>query len=383
MDLTRSKIIRNKILHHISQNQESGSRLPAVRDLARSLSVSPTTVQKAINMLREDGMVESRGRNGVFVLPQSVKTQKSKVIGIVSPAGAGYLKSAWPASVLKPLRKALSSEGYGVETYPLFDWVEKDVLAHIGERKLAGLVLFEMHSDLLVSAYRGLRVPMVSADYDLTHLGIPSVVFDNTFGTMQATRYLIDQGHKYIVFIGIHDVPERMNLLSQASLAGHSPDQIYPDAILKERFLGYRLAMQQAGLNPVGEYLESFNSREQGKFQTLLARKPGPTAVVCYSSQVAEHFYSAVKRLGYSVPDDISIFGFGGPTTYEENKTFSHLSMDDSAMGKGAARLLVKELRRDVSRERGTAGRTSKLVIIPTQLSIHDSTGALAESVVR
>ena len=45
----------------------TGDRLPTVRDLARSLGVSPATVSEAWQALSAVGAIESRGRAGTFV----------------------------------------------------------------------------------------------------------------------------------------------------------------------------------------------------------------------------------------------------------------------------------------------------------------------------
>lgn len=46
-----------------------GSRLPTVRELARRLGVSPTTVSEAWRSLADVGAIEARGRNGTYVRP--------------------------------------------------------------------------------------------------------------------------------------------------------------------------------------------------------------------------------------------------------------------------------------------------------------------------
>jgi DNA-binding transcriptional MocR family regulator len=46
---------------------EVGARLPTVRELARKLGVSPTTVSEAWRRLADVGAIETRGRNGTFV----------------------------------------------------------------------------------------------------------------------------------------------------------------------------------------------------------------------------------------------------------------------------------------------------------------------------
>ena len=45
-----------------------GSRLPTVRDLARQLGISPTTVSEAWRTLADVGAIDARGRRGTFVL---------------------------------------------------------------------------------------------------------------------------------------------------------------------------------------------------------------------------------------------------------------------------------------------------------------------------
>jgi DNA-binding transcriptional regulator YhcF (GntR family) len=47
-----------------------GTRIPTVRALADELGIAPNTVAKAYKHLEEDGILETRGRNGSFISPQ-------------------------------------------------------------------------------------------------------------------------------------------------------------------------------------------------------------------------------------------------------------------------------------------------------------------------
>jgi DNA-binding transcriptional regulator YhcF (GntR family) len=47
-----------------------GTRIPTVRALAAELGIAPNTVAKAYRALEEDGILETRGRNGTFISPQ-------------------------------------------------------------------------------------------------------------------------------------------------------------------------------------------------------------------------------------------------------------------------------------------------------------------------
>lgn len=50
---------------------ELGPRLPSYMDLAHELEVSPMTVQRAIKVLRDEGLVVTYAGRGTFVVPES------------------------------------------------------------------------------------------------------------------------------------------------------------------------------------------------------------------------------------------------------------------------------------------------------------------------
>jgi DNA-binding transcriptional MocR family regulator len=54
----------------------AGSRLPTVRDVARELGISPTTVSEAWRSLARAGAIQTRGRSGTFVAAPSLPRQR-------------------------------------------------------------------------------------------------------------------------------------------------------------------------------------------------------------------------------------------------------------------------------------------------------------------
>ncbi|WP_306204105.1 aminotransferase-like domain-containing protein [Actinoplanes sp. RD1] len=63
-----------------------GTRLPTVRDVARALSVSPTTVSEAWQSLARAGAIETRGRSGSFVAAPRSSLRYSQLAGASSLA---------------------------------------------------------------------------------------------------------------------------------------------------------------------------------------------------------------------------------------------------------------------------------------------------------
>ena len=116
------------------------------------------------------------------------------------------------------------------------------------------------------------------------------VGFDDFNGTLQATRHLIQKGHRDIAFCG---------------------DLSYP--WIRRRFDGYSKAMRESKLKPVSATArrpQSFVEFGQNSVAEVLSRKPLPTAIVAGNDEIAYGIWRSLVRQGVRVPEDISLVGF-------------------------------------------------------------------------
>jgi DNA-binding transcriptional MocR family regulator len=77
-----------------------GARLPTVRDVARELGVSPTTVSEAWQSLLRAGAIQTRGRSGTFVAP--LPRQRLRYAQMGGPSLARDLSTGVPDQDLLP-----------------------------------------------------------------------------------------------------------------------------------------------------------------------------------------------------------------------------------------------------------------------------------------
>jgi DNA-binding transcriptional MocR family regulator len=77
-----------------------GARLPTVRDVARELGVSPTTVSEAWQSLLRAGAIQTRGRSGTFVAP--LPRQRLRYAQMGGPPLARDLSTGVPDQDLLP-----------------------------------------------------------------------------------------------------------------------------------------------------------------------------------------------------------------------------------------------------------------------------------------
>jgi DNA-binding transcriptional regulator YhcF (GntR family) len=86
-----------------------GTRIPTVRALAEELGIAPNTVAKAYRQLEEDGILQTRGRNGSFVSPQGGAAERKaqeaaaqfaarvRQLGISPDEALGFVRDALDA----------------------------------------------------------------------------------------------------------------------------------------------------------------------------------------------------------------------------------------------------------------------------------------------
>ena len=196
-------------------------------------------------------------------------------------------------AVAQGVIKGLAGTGYS----PIFvdgQWqqtVETEVVQTLLGRRVDGLVI--IGGDAPVDQLNELRerLPTIVVARELADWGNQCICVDNVEGGYQATKHLIEAGHRDIVLIrGIKE---------------------HPDAI--QRFQGYTKALAESGikLNSDLVYQGDF-SAQSGVLavNSLLTRGIHFSAIFASSDTIAFGARLALHRHGIRVPEEVSIVGF-------------------------------------------------------------------------
>ncbi|SMQ60402.1 transcriptional regulator, LacI family [Devosia lucknowensis] len=270
-----------------------------ITDVSKRAGVSRSTVSRVV---AGNGYVSETNRKAIETaiaelgyrpntLAQALRSNRSNVIGaVVVDIGTPYFANIvyGVQRAIRPAGKSLMvSSGYANQDQ------EARAIVEMVDRSCDGIVLYlerPMRADA-VEILRKARIPVVSIGHDHCPLSRGIVSLDNFEGARAAMRYLLEQGHRDIVYL--------------------SGDPTIGDAI--DRLEGVKAALAEVGrtLDDIevlaGLFHESFG---YSAGRDLLARRRDFTAVFAGADVIAAGFYLALGEAGLRVPHDISVIGF-------------------------------------------------------------------------
>ena len=170
------------------------------------------------------------------------------------------------------------------------------VLDHAWVRRLArkghsGLIVVTTSVDpALVAACSRHGLPLVAIDApNPVDAAVVSIASNHWGGGMDATRHLLDLGHRRIGFLG-----------GDAAVPG-----------LRERLAGYREALSVAGVDYDPALVsETGMGTAAAAVPAMLGRSDPPSAFFVTNDGDALDVVGAIHSLGRRVPDDVSVIGY-------------------------------------------------------------------------
>lgn len=328
------------------------------RDIAREAGVSQSTVSRA---LRGDPRVADETRAKIVeaaerlrytpnLAARSLITNRTRTIGVVV---ADITNPFYPALV-EVLHDEFSLSGYRTVLFnERTDAGGADeVLPQLAGRAVDGLVFTSATlGSRWADAFSTRGLPVVMLNRYVDEAPVDRVVSDNYGGGVLAAHFLAGElGHRRIALIA---GPENTSTS-------------------RDREAGFRTALGELGvefedsLRRVGDY--SHQSGYQWCLD-LLASEPRPTAIFCGNDVIALGAIDAARRLGVTVPAEVSILGFDDIEMASwEVFSLSTIQQPLPRMAKVAARMLIDRLEH-------ANGPPHRVVAFPTHLVRRDTTG--------
>lgn len=275
--------------------------MPTIRDVAREAGVSVKTVSR---VLRGETNVRSKTRERVHATISRLNYAPSAMARHLSSfevSGIGMLygdpSSGYQARLNHSMLKACS-DAQRYLAVELFDerstaWVEQ-LERFLDRTKVKYMVLVPPMCDSLelhdVLRRRKIQFVLISPSRPVS--GAKVITMDDRLAGYEATKYLINKGHRRI-----------------AHIAGHEKHVV---TFLRRN--GYEDAMSEAGIDiDVNSYVKNGRFRFKEAMscaEEILALPNPPTAIFAANDHMAVAVMMVAQKRGLRIPEDISIIGF-------------------------------------------------------------------------
>jgi LacI family transcriptional regulator len=328
-----------------------------MRDVARVAGVSLATVSYVVN--RGPKPVGEATRKRVVSAMHHLGYQsgsrirartRSLVIGAIVPDAT----NSFFAQALAGAESIVDAPGHMLVVASTNDDPKRELKAlnALVRARVDGLILTPTGDvPAEVSALRARGVPVVIMDRDGGGTELSRVVMDNYGSAFQATRLLIESGHRRIALV---NGPERISTA-------------------RERLSGYRDALEQAGLKVDERYMRLGPfTFEQGRQSTLdlLSLAKRPDAIFSSSVILTTGVLWSLRARRLRWPEDIAVVGFGDAAWASlVTPTLTVVEQPARQLGEVAARLLLS------SNSDGSAGQQ---LVLESHLILRESHRRLA-----
>lgn len=353
-----------------------------IQDIAKLAGVSKATVSRVLNhkptvapeirdhvmkIVNERGFVPS-------ITATMLRGGRTQLIGVLAPP------LIWPyvPEIMLGVAEVTDRTNYEVVLYTMRPTRNhSDVLDRILAMKLSTGLLAIMPGQLgshLDHLYKQ-GVPIVTIEDQVAPNSTPWIGINNVSSACEATRYLLDLGHRRIGHI-----------LGPA-------DYI----CVQERYDGYCQALREAGLEPnpaliwQGDFAET-GGRACAHQIFALAPEERPTAIFAANDQMAFGVIDVAEHYHVRIPDDLALIGFDDmPIAAFAKPGLTTVRQPHREIGEMACELLLSmidpqnyPLQHTFETFSGTGeGDSNNLrILLPTKLIVRESCGA-ASSVPR
>lgn len=308
----------------------------SIKDVAREAGVSIATVSRVINkvnvvaestQIKVNEAIERLGYSPNIVA-QSLKTQRSRSIGILIPDISSQVypeivRGAEDVAQMYDYSIILCNSDFDSEK-------EKKYLKVMKEKMVDGLLYMSSSLDPETLDYiKSLNLKTILVETRDDEKALPSVTIDNKKGAYEAVKYLIEKGNKKIAYIGLKK--EKRNALAK-------------------RYDGYVQALKEAGME-IDENIHYYgDTKPQTGYKGINAilSKTKVDAVFCATDDIAMGVINGIRDNGLRCPEDIDVMGFNDVAEaaifYPKISTVSQPLYD---MGSVSMRMLVKILKNE------------------------------------
>ncbi|MGE5393927.1 MAG: LacI family DNA-binding transcriptional regulator [Candidatus Saccharibacteria bacterium] len=310
------------------------SNQTTIKDIARVLGISPSTVSRALKDHPDINIDTKQAVNEMAIklkyhpnaVALSLKNSRSYTLGVIIPEIVHYFFS----SVISGIEDVASQKGFTVIICQSNESYEREVanartlLSHRVDGVLVSVAKETRVFDHLLELQEG-GIPIVFFDRVAPGINADQVISDDLDASYKATRHLIESGRNRI-----------------AHFAG--PQNLL---ISRDRLQGYQYALTEANLPIDNRLIIEADTYEKARNAVVEMIEQGivPDGIFAVNDLTAIGAMQTIQKKGYLIPDDISIVGFSdGRFSGITDPNLTSVDQHGYEMGTSAAEMLLNRI---------------------------------------
>lgn len=340
-------------------SKQEAKHITSIKEIARLAGCSIATVS---NTLNNKGRIGQEVRERVLqicqkhgYLPNSagrnLRRRKMETVGLLYyPSCAAIFRNIFYAEVMEALEATMESQGFDL-LLSGFDssFANGDSPRFIRQGKVDGIILLGGFPRESVRKLLNFPIPLLHLDSFRKQIQIDYVTTDGYRASELIVDHLVRLGHRRILFMA------------------HSHEDTNAD----QREAGFLAAVARHKLPPtLSHSIRDFKATDDGyeRLKPRLLSKRPPTAIVCVNDTLAVELLEKIKADGWSVPADVTIFGYNDDDHSRKSvPALSTVRVDKARLGQLGAETIIARI---LSPEKPISS-----ILLPIELIHRDSEG--------
>lgn len=273
----------------VTGKYQPGQQLPTRVILEQRFKVSPETLQRSFDELKEDGFLRAQRRGGTFVVDYPPHLHRYALA-----LGSHRTDSGFTQFFVELANQAQVYHTHGVDSVPVFYGVADvqenpgitDLKKDMEHYRLAGVI----YCGYIPERFKSFKLPqvLISAHLDEGEPTAPLLALSHEHYVQKAVRYFVEKGCKRLGVISVvgwqrKAEPYLMKVCREAGIA------------LEERFF------QMVSLG------ETFTARRITQLLMHPDQTSRPDALLIADDNIIKHVDAGLRDVGVNVPSDLTI----------------------------------------------------------------------------
>lgn len=282
--------IREWLMHEAEKNPEF--RFPSERELCRLYGVSRPTVQKALSYFVENDLIVRRPgigtmiRKGRSISPEAITAVKV----VIRSDWVNWEDDLYFARILAGILACIRNNNRQLTIQQYSDKVQHLLL---DSPEICSLWLSPEVAEIdamKTLAQNGHKVIAINREIDYPNISYSTT--DHEMGARMAVKYLLEKGHRDILFVG--------------SLLDHQ--------INEKRYQGFLAAQRDVSLipsfMPVNIASVDFRKDLEEQLKNVFSAVEKPSAIFLSNGHLQTELVDILDKLGLNMPEDVSVVSY-------------------------------------------------------------------------